>query len=724
MNDVKIKTINFSELLTSITQQVEIPLLQRDYAQGRKNQGATTIRVGFLNVIFDHLNNNKELKLDFIYGTVENKRFVPLDGQQRLTTLFLLYWYCAIAKNKITEFRMKFVDDEESRFRYTTRSSATEFCNALVDSNNMSTLQNILKSNPNIETEGEFLKEIKKSKWYYSTWKHDPTVTGMLTMLEAIHQKYIKYHETQHWQYTNLDTIKFEFIDLETFKLTDDLYVKMNARGKQLTHFEIFKAKFERYIQDKRWEENIPDAKYREKFANKVDNEWTDLFWQLIRDNKELIDSNKESIAQEVDRAHITCIATIAMISIALSKKASVSERSKQIEKLLNNPELVEPSNFEEDGYDMLVKTLDTYCKFGHNIKIDIEWWNLLEGIKPKLEDGTETVSLFAIFLAKQPTYPHRALFYAQTQYLIRYNRIDKNFWQWMRVARNSIYTALAEGTKSERFASIVPTLFELIENSNGDIYGYLKTMPKEEFKFIEKHMRHEQAKARLLLNTNLVDNQNNIIYKLEDTNFSRGDIAFPLYCVNIEQIDVNRKLSPEQLDKLSKIEQIIRKHFTNNIKGNLRRALLTIYENDYYTYKSGWSDKFNAPNYCLISDIEYLRNFSKSTDKGEGWEAREYREYLKELVNELTAPNSSLDYIIKKFKQNITYRERMDKWQQLMFEPKCLGDDRHHIIPNPQDYNTNNKEESEKAEKTCVVILWGHVRPGKINYKLIDELV
>jgi len=35
--------------------------------------------------------------------------------------------------------------------------------------------------------------------------------------------------------------ITFELLPLEHFGLTDDLYIKMNARGKPLTSFETFK---------------------------------------------------------------------------------------------------------------------------------------------------------------------------------------------------------------------------------------------------------------------------------------------------------------------------------------------------------------------------------------------------------------------------------------------------------------------------------------------------
>ena len=92
-------------------------------------------------------------------------------------------------------------------------------------------------------------------------------------MLDAIHEKFNHcenffeklVHETS-------PIITFQFIDLPNFGLTDDLYIKMNARGKQLTDFENFKAKLEQFIED-----NCPDL--LKDFSNKIDGRWTDLFW-------------------------------------------------------------------------------------------------------------------------------------------------------------------------------------------------------------------------------------------------------------------------------------------------------------------------------------------------------------------------------------------------------------------------------------------------------------
>ena len=71
--------------------KIEIPIIQRDYAQGRiENE---TIRLTFLDAIYQCINNKDAINLDFIYGNVNEDTFLPLDGQQRLTTLFLLYLY-------------------------------------------------------------------------------------------------------------------------------------------------------------------------------------------------------------------------------------------------------------------------------------------------------------------------------------------------------------------------------------------------------------------------------------------------------------------------------------------------------------------------------------------------------------------------------------------------------------------------------------------------------
>ena len=105
--------------------QIRIPKLQRDFAQGRP--GAERIRERFLRALRDALvpAAGGSLDLDFIYGTTNDGAFSPLDGQQRLTTLFLLHWYLAHRDSRVEGFRTLFVDkDGHSRFTYDVRPTA------------------------------------------------------------------------------------------------------------------------------------------------------------------------------------------------------------------------------------------------------------------------------------------------------------------------------------------------------------------------------------------------------------------------------------------------------------------------------------------------------------------------------------------------------------------------------------------------------------------------
>ncbi|NAX46515.1 DUF262 domain-containing protein, partial [Photobacterium halotolerans] len=84
---------------------------------------------------------------------------------------------------------------------------------------------------------------------------------------------------------TNKPCITFQFLELHSFGLSDELYIKMNARGKPLTTFENFKAKLEQKIKsfEDPWPEySLPfkeNASGYEYFIHKVDTDWADLFW-------------------------------------------------------------------------------------------------------------------------------------------------------------------------------------------------------------------------------------------------------------------------------------------------------------------------------------------------------------------------------------------------------------------------------------------------------------
>ena len=244
-------------------QKIEIPIIQRDYAQGRQSDDVNRIRERFLSSLFNALTQNKPIKLDFIYGDINDKGvLIPLDGQQRLTTLFLLHWYIARHEN---------VDDEilllKGKFSYETRFSARTFCEKLLDYT-----PDLLHDN--------LSEEITDQSWMPLDWKHDPTINSMLIMLNDIHKMF--RNTSGLWSRLKNGCITFYFLPLKDMGLSDDLYIKMNSRGKPLTEFEHFKAEWEHCI-------SLLNKDLADKLGRKIDMEWTDLLWPY-RGSNNIID--------------------------------------------------------------------------------------------------------------------------------------------------------------------------------------------------------------------------------------------------------------------------------------------------------------------------------------------------------------------------------------------------------------------------------------------------
>lgn len=243
---------------------IEIPIIQRDYAQGRVNKEVTRIRNRFLTSLFDALTENSPIKLDFVYGDIKEEKLIPLDGQQRLTTLFLLHWYIA---------RHEGIDEKEfsflKSFSYSTRYSAREFCQSLIEYTPDFSKKNITE-------------DIEDQSWMPLDWQNDPTISSMLTMLDAIHNKF--QNTSELWERLISGCISFYFLSVKDIGLTDDLYIKMNSRGKPLTEFEHFKAEWEGLV--KKIDDDIDLSV---ELSRKIDTVWTDILWSY-RGTNNIID--------------------------------------------------------------------------------------------------------------------------------------------------------------------------------------------------------------------------------------------------------------------------------------------------------------------------------------------------------------------------------------------------------------------------------------------------
>lgn len=244
---------------------IEIPLIQRDYAQGRDMPKVEDIRRRFVGALKKALINNEPVTLDFVYGEIDNNRtLIPLDGQQRLTTLFLLHWYIT-RREGVSEDKLAFL----TKFSYATRYSAREFCKRLVSPDYQPDFNRFKLS-----------EEITDQNWMPLDWENDSTISAMLRMIDYIH---VMFNNSCNnlWPRLEAGCISFYFLPIKQLGATDDLYIKMNSRGKPLTEFENVKAEWEASIRaispSIMPQQDAEQLQHR--IEQKMDLDWTDLLW-------------------------------------------------------------------------------------------------------------------------------------------------------------------------------------------------------------------------------------------------------------------------------------------------------------------------------------------------------------------------------------------------------------------------------------------------------------
>ena len=440
--------------------KIEIPILQRDYAQGRV--GKEKLRTNFLSYLKESLQTGRPVQLDFVYGAVSNETLAPLDGQQRLTTLWLLHWYIAYKAGKTNETDVR---DKLMRFSYQTRDSSRDFCRRLSEFS-------LEKST------GTISQFIKDQNWFSNHWIQDPTVQSMLRMLdtiEATFDKDARFGEMWTLLTGSICPITFYFLDLVGLRQSDDLYLKMNARGEQLTDFENFKADLTEYLTDNKESDEYKDfLDLRDGFPIKMDRDWADIFWK----------------DEDGDEAYMAFINRFFLSCVILDKKDGKHKyNGNEFETKTNNEyfdhfygrspkdyigaECTDDSRIDYSEFNVfqfsdgklpksileaLKNTLDGYLKFlertgRDNIEefTESSWgepFHFIPKYEPESDDGkkkeTTNFKNEEIKQIKKITQNERVLFYAVCRFMEQVedqdkDTLEKSFQRWMRVVWNLV---------------------------------------------------------------------------------------------------------------------------------------------------------------------------------------------------------------------------------------------------------------------------------------------
>jgi hypothetical protein len=475
---------SLSKLVTECIGGIRIPMIQRDYAQGRPSWVNSRIRF-LTNIRESLLPNGKPLHLDFVYGIQQTEddvaAFCPLDGQQRLTTLFLLHWYLAARDDCFEDFQKSFLAASGiPRFSYQVRTGSRSFFVALIE--HAPSASEIKSTKPTDWFRQQF--------WFRSIWERDPSVEGALVMLDAIHLHFKDHSKANFRNLMDDDRITFERLDLGAAGLHDDLYLRMNARGRPLTTFETFKARFEKHLESKPSHLAMCPIGSAREFSQNIDGKWLDFMWERYGPN--VINTDDTS---PIDVGFINLFRAVALVSLPTTKSEGGSVDTAVVSLSQSEPDYddFENGNWQSDIFTShLIHLLEALTGERSQLVLDMlgsPWFGTGSLLDRVLRSDS-----------KQRNLTDYLQFAACVRFLSRHgNSLNDEkfalFQDWMRVIRNLIINS---DVRIENFRQMLQGLDELLEGSV-NIVGFLIGPARRFSGYNGEQTDEEQRKAQLI---------------------------------------------------------------------------------------------------------------------------------------------------------------------------------------------------------------------------------
>jgi hypothetical protein len=231
--------------------------------------------------------------LGFIYAYRDKDypyKYMLIDGQQRITTifLFLLSCYHKLGK-KLPSYIIK---NDKPKLDYKVREATHDFLTDFI---------NFLQENQGLEN-----LNIVDQIWYHKGYENDSTIKNMVINFLAIRNwikefdeenlsKFLKYVE---------ENVELSYFNIENGRDGEDLYIYMNSRGRQLEANETLKAKFLS-------KENSQNKKYEWGAKWEI---WQDFFWKH---------RDKDEKTEDADPGFNEFLKIIQLITMCKSGKTS-----------------------------------------------------------------------------------------------------------------------------------------------------------------------------------------------------------------------------------------------------------------------------------------------------------------------------------------------------------------------------------------------------------------
>ncbi|MBP5556829.1 MAG: DUF262 domain-containing protein [Bacteroidales bacterium] len=290
-----------------------IPEIQREYVWGKN----TKVLEKFLNDLKEsacvcnschHVHGNQNINIGFLYSykppyvKLENERYLDeylIDGQQRITTIFLLLLVRAVVENRVEDFCNIVRYDENEKhmsFSYKVRNLTQDFLLRLVE--------HIVK-NPSINSLDFFLSD-EYPFWFLADYYQDPTIASMTCSIKSM----LKIFPCEEYYFDYLlESIHFWHFKTEATSQGEELYISMNSRGEQLSSHETQKAT------------SLPPEE-QINWGKKWEN-WQTFFWKNRNNN-----NAKNFNADKGFNQYLDCIDSLERFKYELSSGNAITEDS------------------------------------------------------------------------------------------------------------------------------------------------------------------------------------------------------------------------------------------------------------------------------------------------------------------------------------------------------------------------------------------------------------
>ena len=616
-----------------------IPRLQRDYVQGSN----IALISDFIERLVHAVQNDENEDLNYIYGRwVDNySKYIPIDGQQRLTTLWLLHLYTHSAAFPQIPFPVSII--------FESREYAQAFCECLTQH-----LGNLLNNYPN----NHLCQQITNQSWFQRIWYKDRTVKSIISALDVIKTKLNGvdipgfYEKLKH-----SESITFKFYKIEG-KLNDDVYIKMNGRGLPLTDFEILKS----WLDGKVEELCNDNARWLQLWQNNIDNSWTEFIWK--NRNLDEKDSAGNYISFLIDDEFLRLFYNLILIYWSLlelnhqnmsdicgTDSEQNDNRLHDIARLLNMEKDADKTEFPLLVYDKLIErfrvddeyylplyVLDktniftqrlfvfvytTFEELVKSCKISEKEWlfgNSETKISFHVKANVNKTVFHQIALDDKPSYRDLCLLYASSRPISLKEGSKTSFFDWMRVMRNLILGSEITKDSFGRILKSIHNFSALCKNKN--IYELLTEggLKEDGSGFNRTQFREEIEKSLWIIEDN---DWVNLFNTLENTAFCRGTISF---IFNYLPEQKNKRIFKEYstLFHLLFGESGVRYNICENYL--LQRSLMCY--TSHYGFGYGYGDKWK-----FMDNREEWLKFLNDSEEHEG---QPHNQCMKSLLGHL----------------------------------------------------------------------------------------